>query len=82
LARLKKQIEQTKWCNIVAWVDKAYETQEGKRLGLVGPEFLKESSFEVVLIGIDKEDIAMEIMKDIKKVKRNIEILWKKPRKE
>lgn len=79
----KKQVEATGWCNIMAWADKNYSSKEGRKRKLINPVQIREISCEGILIAVEKETVARQIMKDIVDiVGKEVRLFWENPRRE
>lgn len=59
-----QQIELTRWCQRVLWVDKNYKDDKLKGLGLENPELVKRIPFDKIIICIEKESVA-KIIKEM-----------------
>lgn len=74
------QLSKYSSCNIVAWIDKSYEKYNFDYAKVEGIEMLKEIEYDVILVAVQNEIVALEIKEEL--VKEGIsdnKILWKKP---
>lgn len=55
------QIMLSEYCNIAAWVDKAYQREELKRMGVVGMEALHTRAYDYVVLAVQDSGVATEI---------------------
>lgn len=62
---LKRQIEFTKWCTVVAWADKDYESDSKKSMGVISPEQMNRIPMDCVLIAIENEKIAKQVSTEL-----------------
>lgn len=60
-----KQIQQTQWCNVVAWVDKNAAEYKSQGLKVERVETLKDIEFDYIIISVVKSEIAKEIKKQL-----------------
>lgn len=73
-----KQIQQTRWCNVVAWVDKNAAEYKSKGLEVENVESLNCVDFDYIVIAILKESIALEIQKALNEMDIPLKkIVWK-----
>lgn len=80
---LKKQVEVTGWCNIVGWADKNYSSKEGRKRNLISPEHIPDIACEMILVAVEKELVARQIMEEIVGIVGNeIRVFWENPRRE
>lgn len=72
-----RQVAYSKYCNIVAWIDKNYMS---KGMGVTAPENINKIEFDYVIIAINDSAVAQKIREELEEVGIAKEsILWKKP---
>lgn len=74
-----RQIQKTRYCNIVAWVDKNIRLAEN--INIKSPDEVDMNDCDYIVISVEKEAIASEIKENlIKNYKLDPEkIIWRKP---
>ncbi len=55
------QLVQSGYCTIAAWVDKAFQREELRQMGVVGMEVLHTAAYDFVVLAVIDMDIAAEI---------------------
>lgn len=55
------QLIQSGYCSIAAWVDKAYQREELRQMGVVGMEALHTVAYDFVVLAVRDKDMAAEI---------------------
>lgn len=55
------QISLSGYCMIAAWVDKGYQREELRQMGVVGIEALREHRYDYVVLAVSNGDVAAEI---------------------
>ena len=55
------QIMMSDYCTIVAWVDKGYQREEFRRMGVVGIEALRAQNYDYVVLAVSNADVMAEI---------------------
>ena len=61
----KRQIDLVGWYTILGWADAAYDSDEGKKLGLISPKVLTRMTYDRIVIAIEKENTAETIKKSL-----------------
>ncbi len=59
------QILLSEYCNIAAWVDKAYQREELSQMGVVGMEALYTEAYDYVVLAIQDSGMAAEITEQL-----------------
>ncbi len=75
-----EQIEKTKYCTILAVCDTYPKKVKGIKLPLIGPDEINQFSYDLIVIAIEKEEIANQIIAGLKErgIKENV-ICWVSP---
>lgn len=75
-----KQLRFTRYCEVVAWVDTAWEDIKNVCEYIVSPDVVAEINFDKIVIAMNKKTVAMEIKKIIKEkgICEN-KIVWREP---
>lgn len=67
-----------KYSTIVAWVDKNYD--KDNMLGVENPQVLMEKEFDYVVVAVENESIAIEIINQLTQIGVNqAQVCWEKP---
>lgn len=61
----RHQITLSGYCEIAAWVDKAYREEALCRIGVSGPETLRCAAYDFVVIAVNSQKLADEIGKEL-----------------
>ena len=69
--RYYNQLKRTEYCNVVAWVDAKYDSDELKVLGVESIDVMTERQFDFIVIAIEKTDIVDQVREML--VKKGIE---------
>lgn len=59
------QMKSTVYCNILAWVDKDYQSEEMQRMGVQSPDVLGLLEYEQVVLAVESEKLAERIKKEL-----------------
>lgn len=59
------QITLSEYCAIVAWVDKGYQREELKKIGVVSMEALQTQQYDYVVLAVSRTDVAAEITSEL-----------------
>ena len=59
------QLHMSKYCGVVAWVDRDHQKEELKNMGVVGLESLNGSKYDYIVIAISDSRVASEVMKQL-----------------
>ena len=57
----KRQIELLGWYRVIAWVDKNFDSSQGRKLKLTDPEKIRILPFDKLVIAVEKENTAISI---------------------
>ncbi len=55
------QVSQSDYCTIVAWIDKGYQREELKQMGVVGIDALYAQQYDYVVLAVSNVEVAAEI---------------------
>lgn len=72
-----RQINETKYCNIVAWIDKNCQIENKEMLNIKFPEELNKCDFDYVVIAVKQKKIVNEIINLLKDLNvKQEKIIW------
>ena len=62
---MKAVIGYTQYCEIVHWVDKRFEEDSLKDLGVVSPDVIRNSKVQIVLVAVERSELYEEIKNNL-----------------
>lgn len=59
--RYYSQIQKTKYCSVVAWVDKNWEKEEFRQMGIESPDVMVYRIFDYVVIAVENSEVVKQV---------------------
>ena len=63
--RYQSQIQRTGYCSLAAWVDKNWQVEELRRMGVESPDIITSITFDYVVVAIEKMEIAKQVRNEL-----------------
>ncbi len=59
--RYYSQIQKTEYCSVVAWVDKNWEKEEFRQMGIESPDVMVYRTFDYVVIAVENSEVVKQV---------------------
>ncbi len=61
----QSQIQRTGYCSLAAWVDKNWQVEELRKMGVESPDIITSITFDYVIVAIEKMEIAKQVRNEL-----------------